>query len=157
MENRETVLLVSRSSLGARETQNAKDCNWFCYKYISWFFTLHNIMGKYGSYVLGAVSVGVFNFFVQLSRFDAIQSSRSPSRVQFSILWNFESRLSIFGGEVSWRPTPKDIQVPSHSRNFREKLWSAYMVMGVRNLLTDLLFNRLSRFPHEKILEMLEN
>ena len=44
------------------------------------------------------------------------------------------------GGQLT--PTPEDIPEPSHSRVFREKFHSVYVVKGVWSLLTDLFLNR---------------
>ena len=52
-----------------------------------------------------------------------------------------ESCLSIFWG-VSRPPTSKDILEPSHGRVICVKFGSVYVVKGVSNLLTDLLFDR---------------
>ena len=53
---------------------------------------------------------------------------------------NLEHSMSLiwvcFG--VSGPPTPKDIPEPSHSRVYREKFRSVYVVKGVWSLLTDL-------------------
>ena len=51
----------------------------------------------------------------------------------------------------TWPPTPKDIPEPSHGRVFREKFHSVLSGEGVWSLLTDLLFNRLTRFLQQAI------
>ena len=68
----------------------------------------------------------------------------SRSYVPFSVLWCLAesnhrrsqfcemSLASVYFG-VSWSPSPKDIPEPSHSRIFREKFRSAYVVKGCLN------------------------
>ena len=48
---------------------------------------------------------------------------------------------------VSWPPTPKDFQEPSHDRVFREKFPSVYAVKAVLSLLTDLFAKQAFNLP----------
>ena len=57
---------------------------------------------------------------------------------------------------VSWPGTSKYIPDPSHSWVFSERFRCVYVMKGVWNLLTDMLFNRLNQIIGRKFLMKLQ-